>query len=91
MNWRINMKVYVLKELYFCDFEVSERMQIFKDFNRARAEFDGIVEIVKKEWDNDDDPREETYHGDYAYFSVWEDGHAIENSSEVELRAYEVK
>ena len=85
------MKVYVLKELYFCDFEMSEHVQVFKDFSRAKAEFDGLVEIAKKEWPCDEDPREETYHGDYAYFSVWEDGHAIENSSEIELRAYEVK
>lgn len=85
------MKVYVLKELYFCDFEMFEHMQVFKDFNRAKAEFDGIVETIKAEWPCDEDPHKETYNGDYAYFSVWEDGHAIENSSEVELRAYEVK
>ena len=83
--------MYVLKELYFYDYEISEHMQILKDFNRAKAEFDGLVEIIKAEWPCDEDPHEETYHDDYAYFSVWEDGHAIENSSEVELRAYEVK
>lgn len=85
------MKVYVLKELYFCDYEMSELIHVFADFDKAKAEFDRLVEGVKKEWPCDDDPHEETYCDDYAYFSVWEDGCAIENSSEVELRAYEVK